>query len=113
MPREGARFGYGSPMTTEPALFGEPAPSLCDLTASELVRLLSRREISAREAVQAHLGRIEAVDGKLRAFTQVFRERALADADRADRERRGPLSGLPVSVKENFDFEGEATTMGV
>ncbi|HEX9578804.1 MAG TPA: amidase family protein, partial [Myxococcales bacterium] len=77
------------------------------------MRLLSQREISAREAVQAHLGRIEAVDGKLRAFTQVFRERALADADRADRERRGPLSGLPVSVKENFDFQGEATTMGV
>jgi fatty acid amide hydrolase len=101
-------------MTPGQAVFSElPAPSPCDLPAAELLRLLGRREISSREVVQAHLSRIESLDGKLRAFTQVFPERALADADRADRERSGALAGLPVSVKENFDMAGEATTMGV
>jgi fatty acid amide hydrolase len=100
-------------MALQPALSREPARSLCDLPAAEMLGLLQRRELSSREVVQAHLARIEAVDGKLRAFTQVFHERALAEADRADRERRGSLCGLPVSVKENFDIAGEATTMGV
>src|SRR5438105_1517635 len=110
MPRALPRFGYDvRAMTTQPALSREPAPSLCDLPASELVQLLARREISSRETVLAHLARIEEVDGRLRAFTQVFRDRALVDADRADIDRRGPLSGLPISVKENFDIAGEAT----
>jgi fatty acid amide hydrolase len=80
--------------------------------------LLERREISSRELVSAHLDRIAQVDGRVRAFTTVFRERALADADRADAERaqgraRGALHGVPVSIKECFDIEGEATTLGI
>src|SRR4051812_13639333 len=90
----------------------------CTLAATRLAALLTRREASSRELVQAHLARIDAVDGRLHAYTQVFRERALADADASDRERasgsvRGPLHGLPVSVKECFDFAGEATTIGI
>lgn len=91
---------------------------LCSKPATELASLLARGEISSVELTRAHLERIAAVDGALRAFTEVFREGALADAERADAERRqgderGPLHGLPMSVKECFDFEGRATTMGV
>ncbi len=87
-------------------------------TATELSALLSRGEVSSREVVDAHLDRIDAVDGRVHAFTDVFRVRARADADRCDRERaqghaRGPLHGLPVSVKECFDHEGLATTLGI
>jgi fatty acid amide hydrolase len=88
--------------------------SLCDRTAAELCAAIARRELSSVEVVGAHLARIERHDGAVRAFTKVFRERALDEAARADREpRRGPLHGLPVSVKESFDIAGEATTLGV
>src|SRR5205814_337093 len=51
-------------------------------------------------------------------FTEVFHEEALAGARRADEERsrgqvRGPLHGLPVSLKESFDLQGRATTLGI
>ncbi len=87
-------------------------------SATTLSGMLERREVSSREVVDAHLDRIASVDGAVRAFTEVFREGARADADRADAERakgrsRGPLHGLPVSVKECFDFEGRATTLGI
>ncbi|HEU4408735.1 MAG TPA: amidase family protein [Polyangiaceae bacterium] len=91
---------------------------LCSKPATELASLLAHGEVSSVELTRAHLARIDAVDGALRAFTEVFREGALADAERADVERRrgdarGPLHGLPVSVKECLDLEGRATTMGV
>ena len=95
-----------------------PARSPCDLQASELSQLLGRGELSSVEVVRAHLDRIASEDAALRAFTQVFPERALRDAALADDERRagrirGPLHGLPISLKENFDLAGEATTFGV
>jgi fatty acid amide hydrolase len=91
---------------------------LWQLSAVDMAARLARGEVSSRELVQAHLDRIAAVDGKVRAFTAVFHDRALADADRADDERRrgmpcGALHGLPVSIKECFDFEGQATTLGI
>lgn len=92
--------------------------SLFALSATELSRLLASREISSVELVRAHLDRIQAHDGRLRAFTTVHAERALADAERADQARsrgeaKGALFGLPVTVKECFDIEGEPTTIGV
>lgn len=91
---------------------------LFSLPATELSRLLAAREISSVELVRAHLDRIQSLDGRLRAFTTVHRERALAEAERADQirgrgEAKGPLFGLPVTVKECFDIEGEPTTIGV
>ncbi len=91
---------------------------LCAKGASELARLLRAKEVSSLELVRAHLERIERFDPQLRAFTQVFREQALADAEQRDLARRrgealGPLHGLPVSVKESLDFQGLAATMGV
>ena len=92
--------------------------SLWQRTASELSALLERKEASAREVLQAHLDRIDAVDARVKAFAEVLRERALADADASDARRksgqtRGPLEGVPVSIKECFDVEGRATTLGI
>src|SRR4051794_23730072 len=98
----------------EPIVKAGPARSLCDLPAAGLRALIARREVSSREVVEAHLERIGRLDPALRAFTQVFSHRALADADRADRgPGGGGLHGLPVSIKENLDLEGERTTLGV
>ncbi|MFT3776462.1 MAG: amidase family protein [Minicystis sp.] len=66
---------------------------------------------------RAHLDRIDERDGAVRAFTMVLRDEAIAAARRADEERRrgevrGPIHGLPISVKESLDMTGHASTLG-
>ena len=78
--------------------------------------LLRRGEVSARELVELALARIERSDGELNAFGAVYADRALAEADAADRRRRAgeeaPLLGVPVAVKDEMDLEGEVTSRG-
>src|SRR4051794_9661981 len=80
---------------------------------AELVR---RGEVSARELVEAALARVERFDGELNSFAAVYPERALAEADRADRLRSqgagGPLLGVPIGVKDEIDVAGEVTGRG-
>ena len=95
----------------------ESGRELWRLSATELARAIRERAVSSREVVQAHLDRIEAVNGSLNAVTVVLDEQALAAADEADRaiaagERTGPLHGVPMTVKENIDLAGSATTQG-
>jgi len=90
---------------------------LCTRPAHELTRLLAAGEVSSEEVTTAHLDHIAEADGPIRAFTVVLRHEALAAARRSDEERRrgevrGPLHGLPVSVKESLDFAGQASTLG-
>ena len=99
---------------TQPRADGTPAT----WTATRMSELLARREVSSVELVASCFARIDARDGAIRAFTAVFRERALGEAERADERRargevRSPIDGLPVSVKESLDIEGLASTMGV
>lgn len=86
-------------------------------SATELADLLDRGEVSSVEITRAHLDRIEDTDRSLKAFVTVLAESALRDAARADDERakgrRGPLLGLPISIKESIDMAGHASTMGV
>lgn len=87
-------------------------------TILELQAALDRGETSSVQLTQAALARIEASDGEgHRAFTKVYREQALADAQasdilRAANHRRSPIDGLPVSIKDLFDVAGEATLAG-
>ncbi|SDR10957.1 amidase [Thermostaphylospora chromogena] len=90
---------------------------LCDKAAWELAELLRKGEISAVEVVQAHLRRIEAVNGQVNAIVTLTAERALdearaADADFAAGRVRGPLHGLPVAHKDLTDTAGIRTTYG-
>jgi aspartyl-tRNA(Asn)/glutamyl-tRNA(Gln) amidotransferase subunit A len=83
----------------------------------ELDRALSRRECSAVELARLYLARIERADEQLHAFVRTDPERALARAAEADRrlaagERRGPLDGIPLAVKDLFEMEGDVTTFG-
>src|SRR5215470_16964596 len=76
------------------------------------------REVSSREVVQAHLNRVEAVNPHLNAIVRLLPDQALAAADAADRAvadgaRLGPLHGVPLTVKENIDLAGTATTQAV
>ena len=93
-------------------------PDLWRAGAAQLASAIRSREVSAREAVEAYLARIEAVNLRLNAVTVVLVEQALAAAARADEatargEVTGPLHGLPCTVKENIEVAGTATTNGV
>ncbi|SDG81065.1 amidase [Sinosporangium album] len=87
------------------------------LTALEQLALLRSREISAVELLEAHLRRIEDVNGDVNAIVTLDPERAGAQARRADEEWArgrwlGPLHGLPVAHKDLSDTAGMRTTYG-
>lgn len=86
--------------------------------ATELASLIASREVSSREVVQAHIDRIEQVNGHLNAIVRRLDESALAAADAADAVTlRGaplpPLHGVPFTVKENIDVAGTPTTNSI
>lgn len=87
-------------------------------SATELADLIRRGQVTSAEVVKAHLARIAAVNPKVNAVTVVLVGEALAAADAADRALAtgrpvGPLHGVPITVKENIDLAGSATTQGV
>ncbi len=83
------------------------------LSASELAAGIRERRFSAREVMEAHLARIEAVNPRLNAIVTLDADGALAAADAADRgEPAGPLHGLPVAVKDLEETAGMRTTYG-
>ena len=87
------------------------------LDANGLSELLHAGELSPVELATHVLDRISELDQHLHAFVGVTRERALAEAAKAERElaggeSRGPLHGIPYAVKDLFDVEGEVTGAG-
>ena len=90
---------------------------ILELSASELSRLIAGRELSSLDAVSAAVTRLERLEDKLNAFITVVREQALAEAKRADEDiahgrNRGPLHGVPVTIKDMFETAGVRTTGG-
>jgi amidase len=85
-------------------------------TASELLRMLADKRVSAVELVDFAIARIEALDPKINAVVLRDFERTRAAAKEADtalaRGERRPLLGLPMTVKEQFNIAGLPTTWG-
>ncbi len=81
-----------------------------------LARELAEGRTTSRRLVEAALARIaDPVGEGGRAFTRVSTPEALLAADASDRMRKdgvvpSPLAGLPVTIKDLFDIEGEVTT---
>ncbi|MFI9649960.1 amidase family protein [Streptomyces sp. NPDC052040] len=73
------------------------------LSARRIAALVGAGEVTARETVRAALDRIARRDGSVRAFTEVWPERAAARAAEVDRRVRAgerlPLAGVPLGVK--------------
>ena len=89
---------------------------ICRLTAAELGRALSKRELSAVEVTRAYLDQIASIDPDLGAFLTVCEESALDQArvaqQRIDDGTAGPLTGVPVALKDNISTRGLRTTCG-
>jgi amidase len=90
---------------------------LCRLSATELVRRIRSKEVSAREVTAAHLARIETVNAGLNALVTLHAEEAMTAALHADEahargETLGLLHGLPVAHKDLFLTRAMRTTFG-
>jgi Asp-tRNA(Asn)/Glu-tRNA(Gln) amidotransferase A subunit family amidase len=70
---------------------------------------MARGERSAREVMEEHLRRLRQCNPSLNAALAIFADQALAEAGAP---RPGPLSGLPISVKETFGLAGSTITAG-
>lgn len=86
-------------------------------SASQTARAIAHGDISAREALEGYLSRIETIGKPLRAVVVLDPEGARARADEADAARNagrtlGPLHGVPMTVKESFDVAGLPSTFG-
>src|SRR5439155_20261637 len=85
--------------------------------ASELAKRIQSKALSPVDLTKAYLDRPEKLDPQLNAYARLTPEIALAEADAADKEikrghYRGPLHGIPYSVKDLLSVKGLPTTWG-
>lgn len=93
------------------------ADDLCFGTATELARRIRSRDVSAVEAMRAHLARIGRANPAVNAIVTLLPELALRGAQAADDALArggevGPLHGLPVAHKDLVETKGIRTTFG-
>ncbi|MBI4270123.1 MAG: hypothetical protein HY615_07295 [Candidatus Rokubacteria bacterium] len=87
------------------------------IPAADLARMIAQKQVSPVEVVRAHLDRITALDGKLKAFITVCADAALAAARAAEAAVMaggplGPLHGVPYGPKDLYATKGIKTTGG-
>lgn len=85
-------------------------------SAVEIARDVKAGTLTARLVVAAALGRIDANNGRLGAFTQILSDRARNQADKVDQQIKDgaalPLAGVPFAVKNLYDLKGVVTRAG-
>jgi aspartyl-tRNA(Asn)/glutamyl-tRNA(Gln) amidotransferase subunit A len=84
---------------------------------SELAQRIRKGELSCLDSTEHYLSRIELLNDRLNAFRVLCKERAIAQAQSADRALRdgyklGLPYGIPYAAKDLFDVEGMATAAG-
>ena len=87
------------------------------LAGHALARAIADGDLSAGEALEACIARVEATDAQVNAFTgkhyaRARRKAAEVDAMRARGEALPPLAGVPYAVKNLFDVQGDVTLAG-
>jgi Asp-tRNA(Asn)/Glu-tRNA(Gln) amidotransferase A subunit family amidase len=110
------------PTLVEPSRGPEPrrpaaGSELAFLPLADLARLVESRQVSAAELTRLYLERLGRYDPLLHCAVTLTEERALAEAERADRELaegryRGPLHGIPWGAKDLLAARGYPTTWG-
>ena len=86
-------------------------------SASRIAAEIRAGNLTSREIVDACLARIEQVNPKINAVVQLVAGRARAEADELDRlaaggRFKGPLHGVPITIKDSLDSEGIVSTGG-
>ena len=86
-------------------------------SATALAKAIRTKEVSSEEVIEAYLRRIDAVNPKLNAIVQLTADTARAEARAADAalargELKGPLHGVPFTVKDNINTAGVICTAG-
>jgi aspartyl-tRNA(Asn)/glutamyl-tRNA(Gln) amidotransferase subunit A len=89
--------------------------NLTQQTALQLRDALIAGDVSSEQATRFFLDRISRLDGKIKAFLQVFPDRAIdqarsIDARRSRGEKLGALAGLPVAIKDNMTTDFGVTS---
>ncbi|MEM7102896.1 MAG: amidase [Bacteroidota bacterium] len=84
-------------------------------SATELARLIKDGNATSTEIVKEHLDRIKEVNPQIDAIIDFFEQEALAEAKKCDKEAkhgefRGPLHGVPMTIKEQFWIKGTKST---
>jgi amidase len=87
------------------------------MSATKLAGLIRAKKISAVEAAKLHMARIDAVNPKINAVVARCYERALVEAQEADAalakgKLKGPLHGVPMTIKDSFDTAGVVSSGG-
>ncbi len=87
-------------------------------SALETAAAIRAGAISSVEVVEAHIGRMRAVNPELNAVVVDLSEEALKAANDADKARSkkaplGALHGVPITIKENVDYAGRPNPNGV
>jgi len=84
-----------------------------DCTAHALHQALVKKKLSSRELVTAFYERIDSLEEKTKAYHTLTKAEALSQADQADQEiskgDAGPLTGIPIALKDNLCTEGVET----
>jgi amidase len=105
-------------LSGKPPASASPADSeLLFGSVRRLARLVRDKQVSASELVRLHLDRIAAVNPKLNAVVQLAADRARSEAAAMDRDRskgilRGPLHGVPITIKDSLETAGIVSTAG-
>jgi amidase len=86
-------------------------------SAIDIAKKIRKKKISSREALDYFLARIEQLDKPINSVVTIDADRARAEAAAADRELarkkiRGPLHGVPMTVKDSFQTARMRTTSG-
>jgi len=86
--------------------------ALHELTINEVHKLLQKREISSEELTRDIIKQIKNVDNEIKAFVTLDEEGAIEASRKIDKngEYKGPLSGIPVAVKDNICTKNILTT---
>lgn len=101
----------------EPSRLDDPIGNPTYASVTALASAIRSKAISSEEVVKAHLQRIQTVNPRLNAVVQVAAEEALAQARAADAAMaqgtvRGPLHGVPMTIKDCLDTAGVISTGG-
>ena len=105
-------------VSRKPAKGRPPKGPVWQWSALETAAAIRSGTISSTEVVEAHLARMRDVNPKLNAVVVDLSEDALKSAKAADNARAkqrelGPLHGVPITIKENVDYEGRPNPNGV